>query len=91
VEQGIFSSLQPQNMRIKHAIEDTDNMARLTQYALLFDPQTAGGLLATLPADKVEACVDELRCGGYGQAIIIGRVVEPFDATRNIRLARAVT
>jgi selenide,water dikinase len=88
VEQGIFSSLQPQNMRIKHAIEDTDNMARLAQYALLFDPQTAGGLLASLPADKVEACVDELRCGDYRQAIIIGRVVEPFDATRNIRLAR---
>ena len=87
VEQGIFSSLQPQNMRIKHAIEDTANMAKLAQYALLFDPQTAGGLLASLPADKVDACVNELRCGGYGQAIIIGRVVEPFDATRNIRLA----
>ena len=88
IEQGIFSSLQPQNMRIKHAIEDTANMAKLAQYALLFDPQTAGGLRASLPADKGDACVEELRSSGYAQAIIIGRVTEPFDSTRYIRLIR---
>jgi len=91
VEQGIFSSLQPQNMRIKHALEDRDNIENLPQYALLFDPQTAGGLLASLPADKSKACVEELRCRGYAQAIIIGRVVEAFDSTRSIRLTRVVS
>ncbi|MCZ6798681.1 MAG: AIR synthase-related protein, partial [Gammaproteobacteria bacterium] len=83
--------LQPQNMRIKHTLEDRDNIANLPQYALLFDPQTAGGLLASLPADKSKACVEELRCSGYAQAIIIGRVVEAFDTTRNIRLTRVVS
>jgi selenide,water dikinase len=87
IGQGIFSSLQPQNMRIKHAIEDTANMAKLAQYALLFDPQTAGGLLASLPADKASACVDDLRASGYAQAVIIGQVIEAFDTTRKIRLS----
>jgi len=87
IDQGIFSSLQPQNMRIKHAIEDTANMAKLAQYALLFDPQTAGGLLASLPADKANTCLDDLRASGYAQAAIIGQVIESFDITRKIRLS----
>lgn len=91
IAQGIFSSLQPQNMRIKHTLEDRDNIANLPQYALLFDPQTAGGLLASLPADKSKACVEELRCSGYAQAIIIGRVVESFDPTRTIRLIKLLS
>ena len=86
IEQGIFSSLQPQNMRIKHALEDSDNIAKLAQYALLFDPQTAGGLVASLPADQAKACAEALRSSGYAQAVIIGRVIEPFDSTRNIRV-----
>jgi selenide,water dikinase len=86
IEQGIFSSLQPQNMRIKHALEDSDNIAKLAQYALLFDPQTAGGLVASLTADQAKACAEALRSSGYAQAVIIGRVIEPFDSTRNIRV-----
>ncbi len=86
IERGIFSSLQPQNMRLKHALEDSDNIAKLAQFALLFDPQTAGGLLASLPVDQVKACVEALHASGYTQAVIIGRVVEPFDSIRNIRL-----
>ena len=87
-DRGIQSSLQPQNMRVRHAIEDKDNMAKLAQYALLFDPQTAGGLLASVPADRAGACIDDLRSRGYGQAEIIARVISSFDQTRKIRLTR---
>jgi selenide,water dikinase len=90
VERGIFSSLQTQNMRVKHAIEDNDNMASLAQYALLFDPQTAGGLLASVPAVRAGACIDVLRSRGYGQAEIIGRVISCFDQTRNMRLTAKI-
>ena len=86
VERGILSSLQTQNMRVKHAIEDNDNMASLAQYALLFDPQTAGGLLASVPADRAGACIDDLRSHGYGQAGIIARVINPFDQAKFMRL-----
>jgi selenide,water dikinase len=84
--QGIFSSLQPQNMRLKHALEGSDNIAKMTQYPLLFDPQTAGGLLASLPADRAKAVLEALHACGYAQAVVIGRVVEPFHSRRNIRV-----
>ena len=44
--------------------------------ALLFDPQTAGGLLAAVPADQADALIAALGC----QAAIIGTITEgpPF-------------
>jgi selenide,water dikinase len=42
---------------------------------ILFDPQTSGGLLIGVAADRAQALRDELRDGGYGQAEIIGQVI----------------
>ncbi len=85
---GIASSLQPQNVRLRRAIRDLETVADDPRYPLLFDPQTAGGLLASVPADAAEACVAELRQSGYEQAAIIGDVrpqdehVEPVFVSR---------
>jgi selenide,water dikinase len=74
IAQGVFSSLQPQNVRLRRAIRDLDAVAAHPDYPLLFDPQTAGGLLAAVPASRVAGCVAELRRAGYRQACVIGFV-----------------
>ncbi len=49
--QGFASSLQPENLRARHLIDGMESHASHAKLALLFDPQTAGGLLAAVPAD----------------------------------------
>ncbi len=74
VAAGILSSLQPQNLRLRRAVRDLERTARHPHFPLLFDPQTAGGLLAGVPAEHAAACVTELRALGYPAAAVIGRV-----------------
>ncbi len=74
VRAGIVSSLQPQNVRLRRAIANLEEAAADPRYPLIFDPQTAGGLLAGVPADKADACVEALRTLGYASAAIVGSV-----------------
>ena len=83
--QGILSSLQPQNVRLRRALDDLDRAARHPLYPLLFDPQTSGGLLAGLRAERVPDCIARLRALGYEEATCIGRVTE-LDEDAPIRL-----
>ena len=75
IEQGILSSLQPQNIRLRRAVRENDFNRESPLFSLLFDPQTAGGLMASLPADKAENCVTALRDAGYLYAAVIGHVM----------------
>jgi selenide,water dikinase len=86
VAAGIFSSLQPQNVRLRRAIHNAEALSRDPRFALLFDPQTAGGLLAGVPAGEATACVAELQRLGYAEAAIIGRVLPQGDALEPIRI-----
>jgi len=74
VRAGIVSSLQPQNVRLRRAIANLEEAAADPRYPLIFDPQTAGGLLASVPADKADACVETLRTLGYPSAAVVGSV-----------------
>jgi selenide,water dikinase len=74
VAAGIFSSLQPQNVRLRRAIRNPDTVVTSPLYPLLFDPQTAGGLLASVPAERAGACLAELKALGYARAAVIGTV-----------------
>jgi selenide,water dikinase len=74
VARGILSSLQPQNTRLRRAIRNLEEAARDPRYPLLFDPQTAGGLLASVPAERAEECLTLLRRAGYASSARIGVV-----------------
>ncbi|MGB5562511.1 MAG: selenide, water dikinase SelD [Sedimenticolaceae bacterium] len=86
VAAGILSSLQPQNLRLRRAVRDLERSSRHPRYPLLFDPQTAGGLLAGVPSAQAEGCVQALRDLGYSEASIIGRVLERSSAAEPIAL-----
>ena len=87
VAAGIVSSLQPANVRLRRALRNQDAWVNHPRYPLIFDPQTAGGLLASVPADRAESCVAALRELGYGLTCIIGRILAQGDALEPILLA----
>jgi selenide, water dikinase len=43
---------------------------------LLTDPQTSGGLLIAVAADRAEALLEFARAGGFDRAAVVGRVIE---------------
>ena len=86
VESGILSTLQPKNERVAAQLEATDSQRARGEYALLFDPQTAGGLLAGLPRENIQACLTELTALGYPDTAVIGEIVDAAGWDRRIRV-----
>lgn len=74
VAAGIFSSLQPENLRLRHAIRTASAAVDPARHALLFDPQTAGGLVAGVAGGRAADCVAALHQLGYLSATVVGRV-----------------
>jgi len=69
---GLKSSLQRNNLQALDDFRHTGvDGPRLD---LLADPQTAGGLLAGLPADTAAECLTTLHHAGYPDAAIVGTV-----------------
>ena len=86
VAAGIVSSLQGANVRLRRALRNQEAFVKHPRYPLIFDPQTAGGLLASVPPDRVQACVDALRQLGYVHTVAIGRILAQGDALEPIVL-----
>ena len=80
---GIASSLHPDNLAAMTALDagEADPIA-----SLLIDPQTAGGLLAGLPAECAASCLGELRALGY-RAALIGRTERASGPDPRVRFA----
>lgn len=89
VETGILSTLQPKNERFAAQVEADARLRERGEYALLFDPQTAGGLLAGLPRESVQACLTELTAQGYPDSAVIGEIVDAEGWETRIRLRSA--
>lgn len=81
---GTESTLRPGNeASVGHAFSTSAHPTR----PLLFDPQTAGGILFGLSADCAEACLKELRSSAASEAAIIGTVVVQKNHATTISLA----
>jgi selenide,water dikinase len=70
-EKGVRSSLYPDNVSGAGVVAGRKG----PRADLMFDPQTAGGLLAAVPADKADELVKKLWLAGY-PAAKIGRLIE---------------
>ncbi|MCB1333302.1 MAG: selenide, water dikinase SelD [Roseivivax sp.] len=68
---GTASSLFEDNRMLAPLVPDSGRAA------LLFDPQTAGGLLAAVPGDVASELTDKLKAAGY-PAAIIGKVTKGY-------------
>ena len=83
---GILSSLQPQNVRLRRAVANLEEAGGDPRYPLIYDPQTAGGLLAGVPNATANECVDELRKIGYTETRIIGEVLKQSEKLEPITI-----
>ncbi|MEQ8752186.1 MAG: selenide, water dikinase SelD [Coleofasciculus sp. G1-WW12-02] len=85
VEQGIVSSLYPQNVQAARFISNQEEICDRANYPVLFDPQTSGGLLATIPEDQAVNCEKVLQELGYKQSCIIGQVISASSGAPPLR------
>lgn len=86
LQMGITSSLQPQNLRASRQISNLSEVQNHPTIPLLFDPQTSGGLLATIPADQAINCLTVLKALGYIHSCAIGQVIPPIEGVKPIAI-----
>ena len=86
--EGIVSSLHLQNSQAARAIENAADFENRTDYPILFDPQTAGGLLAAVPRVNAEDCLRQLHDQGYYSATVIGEAIAGEETARPIKIKR---
>jgi selenide,water dikinase len=85
---GIVSSLHATNLERREMITNYEAAVHDPRVALLFDPQTAGGLIAGVPEDQAEACLQGLRALGYSDCAAIGTVRTGDEIEKPITLGR---
>lgn len=88
LELGIVSSLHSQNLYGSRYIRNWEERRLHPLYSILFDPQTSGGLLASVPEAEADRCVASLQQLGYARARVIGSVAQSTDLTRPITIIR---
>jgi selenide,water dikinase len=74
---GVRSTAHPENAKARRAMWVDEATARRPALDLLFDPQTSGGLLLGIPAERGEPLLRALREVGDTRAAVIGVVAPP--------------
>ena len=74
---GDRSTFHPENAKSRRALRIDASAQAHPALDILFDPQTSGGLLFAVPAERAEAALAALRTAGDGGAALIGEVTPP--------------
>lgn len=74
LEKQYLSTLHPQNLSASFSLINGRRFKNHPFFNILFDPQTAGGLLATIPANQANACLHALHSAGLDDACVIGSI-----------------
>lgn len=83
---GLHSSLHQDNALNADLIVNAAQYQNEARMKLLFDPQTAGGLLAAVPEHLAQACLEALHQAGDTEAVCIGQVQSLGNAAPTITL-----
>lgn len=84
VEQGIESTLAPDNRSFECHIEHQD-LQSLPAYKLLFDPQTCGGMLLGVAQQHIEPFLSAMKAAGQPRPTSIGTVKQKESARLIVR------
>ena len=71
---GYFASLAPENYESLSCMLSAD--VNNQHFPALFDPQTSGGLLFSVPAHQTDDCLKALHQSGVSKACVIGEVID---------------
>ena len=88
IKNGIFSSLHNSNKASEISITNKNDFKKSNMYELLFDPQTAGGLLASIPNTRIHETLKLIKEAGHLEAQVIGRVVNESSTLPTIELKK---
>lgn len=73
-EKGYFASIAPKNHASLACLLSAD--VTLHNFPALFDPQTSGGLLFSVPPEQQQDCLKALHDSGVAKACVIGEVID---------------
>jgi len=71
---GYYASIAEENYRSLSAVLDAEISNQ--KFPALFDPQTSGGLLFSVPSDQADSCLKALHQNGVVKACVIGEVID---------------
>ncbi len=76
---GIHSSIFPETSRLAGDLKASASVPADPRFDLLFDPQTAGGLVAAVPAEAVQGLIKAFSDQGLGLWVIGALADEPSE------------